>query len=364
LLCICILSGPLRGIANDGESKLDLHVVEVDINSYRLLAMSMDDEGFIWAGSIHRMIHRYDPRAGNAESIRLPYDAVASTCICVGKKVYILGQSYPKLIIYDRASQAFSEKPYPSPRPEVWYGTESIAQRFIYLFDRGSTGVIRWDTQSDTGEVIPWPYKVAVPSGGRIEPRDGALWCNVWDFSAGQYVPVGIARLDLASNKFTGWYSFPADDSELEPFANANTTFFLPYTLQGKLVPFDFEQKRWCKFLQVPRFGELFGFMGGPIMHRGRCYFSLSTYNGTDTGCDGRPYHFCDAILEFDPQTHQFAFPTLADNERAYYQIAYMLSARGEFYATGTNIREPDGSLNRDRAGEVIVWQTQTAQRQ
>jgi len=38
-----------------------------------------------------------------------------------------------------------------------------------------------------------------------------------------------------------------------------------------------------------------------------------------------------------------------------------MLSARGEFFATGSNIREIDGKLNRDRAGEVVFWQTVNA---
>ncbi len=42
----------------------------------------------------------------------------------------------------------------------------------------------------------------------------------------------------------------------------------------------------------------------------------------------------------------------------AYYQIAYSLSSRGEFYATGSNIRESDGSLNGARSGEVVFWQT------
>jgi hypothetical protein len=35
-----------------------------------------------------------------------------------------------------------------------------------------------------------------------------------------------------------------------------------------------------------------------------------------------------------------------------------MLSAGGEFYATGVNIREPDGKLNLGRVGEVVFWQT------
>jgi hypothetical protein len=92
-------------------------------------------------------------------------------------------------------------------------------------------------------------------------------------------------------------------------------------------------------------------------MHKGRLCFSLSTYNGTKTGCDGKPYHFCNGFLEFDPQTRHFEFPTLEAKD-AYFQIAYMLSAGGDFYVTGTDIREPDGRLNGDRAGEVVFWQT------
>jgi hypothetical protein len=46
------------------------------------------------------------------------------------------------------------------------------------------------------------------------------------------------------------------------------------------------------------------------------------------------------------------------DAKDAYHQVAYMLSAGGEFFAAGSNIREKDGTLNRDRAGEVVFWQT------
>ena len=125
-------------------------------------------------------------------------------------------------------------------------------------------------------------------------------------------------------------------------------------------MPFDLRARRWCRPLAVPRFGELFGFLGGPVVHGGHCYFPLSTYDGTDLGCDGRAYHFCNSVLEFDPASRRFEFVALESRD-AYYQIAYMLSAGGEFFATGTNIRETDGSLNRDRAGEVVFWQTRPA---
>jgi hypothetical protein len=131
-----------------------------------------------------------------------------------------------------------------------------------------------------------------------------------------------------------------------------------------KLIPFDFQQGRWCRFLDVPGYGEGFGFIGLGTLHQGRWYFSISTYDGDEVGCDGKPYHFVNGLLEFDPRTRSFATPTLEAKDvphgpsDAYYQVAYTLSAGGEFFATGTNIREPDGSLNGVRAGEVVFWQT------
>lgn len=340
------------------DDKLEMHVVPIPVKSYRLLAMSQDEEGFIWTGSIHEVIHRYDPRRGKIETIKLPYKAqAASSCICVGKKVYVLGQTYPRLIIYDRTAKEFREVDYPSAKPNVWYGTEAIDGRYLYLFDRGAAGVIKWDTKKDTGTVIAFPYKQPLPSSGQYDAEDKAIWCKIWDNSKGQYGPVGIARLDIAEGKFTGWYDFPKDDTGLKPYTDPANTLFLPFTLKGQVVPFDVKEKRWCSFLKVPRYGEMFAFMGGPIMHKGRCYFSLSTYDGDTVGCDGQPYHFLNAILEFDPRGKRFEFLTLEAKD-AYHQISYMLSAGDHFFATGSNIREADGKLNQARAGEVVFWQS------
>jgi streptogramin lyase len=338
-------------------SILDLVTVETGINSYRLLAMSMDADGCIWAGSIHHVLHRFDPRTGKVENIPLPAGGNVSSCICVGDKVYLLGQAYPKLLVYQRKTAEFREHAYPSPRADVWYGTDSPDGRHIYLFDRAVSGVIKWDTHSETGTVIPYPFASPLPSSGRFAIDDHALWCASWDFTTGQYIPVGIARLDMTTDQFTSWHPFPEDDTDLAEFTNAQTTFFYPETLQGKLRPFDWQTRRWAKAIVVPRFHELFSFIGLATVHRGRWIFSLSTYNGTELGCDGKPYHFCNGLLEFDPVARTFAFPQL-QSEGRYYQVAYTLSARDHFFATGSNIREADGSLNQARAGEVVFWQT------
>ena len=186
----------------------------------------------------------------------------------------------------------------------------------IFTFLIEAAGVIKWDTQNDSGKAIPWPYKEPFPLYGRYEPQDKGIWCNVWDVAGGKYLPHGIARLDVAKNEFSGFFTFPKEDDGLKPYADPATTLFLPYTLKGKIVPFDFKEKRWCKFLDVPQYGKLFGFIGGPNTHNGRHYFSLSTYNGTEAGCDGKPYHFCNSILEFDPQTGRFEISNAGSKRR------------------------------------------------
>jgi hypothetical protein len=338
---------------------VELHTVPLPVQSPRLLGMSMDDDGDIWLGSTHRVIYRYDPKKGQIEQLRLPYDATTSQCICAGTKVYLLGQAYPRLIVYDRVGRKFAESAYPSPKPDVWYGTEPVDGRHLYLFDRGSVGVIKWDTRADTGKVVPYPYPTLMPSSGRQVPADRAIWCAVWDYTGGQYLPVGIARLDLATDRFDGWFPFPTveEQARLQPYSDPDATLFYPHTLKGKLVPFDFKERRWCRPIAVPGYGERFGFIGLATAHGGRWYFSLSTYNGTANGCDGKPYHFCNGMLEFDPKTGAFTFPTL-EAPAAYYQVSYALSAGGHLFATGNNIRQADGTLDGGRVGDGIFWQT------
>ncbi len=349
------------GSVEQSGARLRLHLVHLPIHSYRLLAMAMDQDGDIWFGSIHRAFHRYTPSTGAVETIALPptrQQLWVSACLAADKKVYILGQKYPRLVVYHRRSKKLLEAPYPSSAPDVWYGLVHPHGRRLYLFDRGTAGVIRWDVETERGTVIPYPYQTPLPSFGRYEPRDRAIWCGIWDYTGGQYVPIALTRLDLATDSFSGIWYFPNDDSGLRPYADADTTLFYPWSLKGKIRPFDFQQKRWCRFLNVPGHGSEFGFLGLSASYQGRLYYSLSTYNGDEAlGCDGKPYHFLNALLEFDPASGSFNFLRLIV-PGAYYQIAYTLVAQGEFYATGSNIQEKDGTLNRERRGDIVVWQS------
>ena len=150
--------------AADLPPELTLHVVPTPVKSYRLLATDRDGDGFVWAGSVHHAIHRYDPARGAVKTVDLPAKATASACVCAGEKVYVLGQAHPKLIVYDRKAGTFAEKAYPSDKPDVWYGAGPVGGRHLYLFDRGGAGVIKWDTATDTGKAVKWPYKAPLPA--------------------------------------------------------------------------------------------------------------------------------------------------------------------------------------------------------
>lgn len=362
IVLIALLS--LTEAALGGDGPLKMYVVQLPINSYRLLAMEMDEGRDIWFGSIHHVIHRYIPTTGAVETIQLPqttagYPLWASQCLPASGKVYILGQAYPKLIIYDPRTKKFNETNYPSSKSDVWYGVKHPDGRHLYFFDRGGVGLIKWDSQTDTGKSIPYPYRASLPSFGRYEARDKAIWCGIWDYTGGQYQPIAIARFNVQSDSFTGLYPFPKNDGDLKPYSNPDTTIFYAWTLKGKIVPFDFKTKRWCKFMDVPEFDKRYGFIGISTLHKGKFYFSLSTYNGGDNlGIDGNQYHFANSILVLDPKTKHFDFLTL-NVPGKYYQIAYTLSANGEFYATGSNVLTPEGTIVRENKGDIIVWQTQ-----
>jgi hypothetical protein len=62
-------------------------------------------------------------------------------------------------------------------------------------------------------------------------------------------------------------------------------------------------------------------------------------------------------VLQFDPVTREFAFPTL-QAEGAYYQVSYSMATADAFFATGSNIRQADGTLNQAQPGDCVFWQT------
>jgi hypothetical protein len=358
----CVAEMPSQGAAAPaGASNVQLFPVQIPQSGERLTYPSRDESGFIWAANTSALT-RYDPSTGQMDApIPHPFNTSIGHSVALSQKVYLLGLGYPNLIIYHRATGTFSQLPYPVANADVWYAAEEfhgqIDGRHMFMFNRSSPAVIKWDTLTDTGMVIPYPYNTPSPYIGRFIPADGAIWCNVWDFSGVLYAPLGIARLNLATDQFDGFFPFPTDDAALAPYNNPAGTLFYQWTFEGKLIPFDVANRRFCRFIDVPGYKQSFRWIGMSSVHAGRWYFVASNLGVSGTGFDCRPPHFLNSLLEFDPATGQFAVATL-EIPGAYYQVTYILSAGGEFFATCNNILESDGSLNIGRVGEFLYWQS------
>ena len=235
---------------------IELHVVPIPVKSPRLLGMSMDDDGFIWLGSTHRArlplrpAHRRDRRRSSCRTTRPPARPSAS-----GDKVYLLGQSYPKLIIYDRAAKKFTRSRLPVGRSR----TCGTGRR------RSTGGTSTCSTAaapaSSSGTRRPTPGRSSrgrtrrsLPSGGRY----------VAARRRGLVLRVGLHRRAVQADRHRPPRPEDATRSPASSLPRRTTTgrsrsptprptLFYPHTLKGRLVPFDFKRRRWCKPIDVPR---------------------------------------------------------------------------------------------------------------
>ena len=274
--------------------------------------------------------------------------------MCVGEKVYILGMKYPRLRIYNTATREWEERSYPTKGVDYWYGTPTSDGNYLMVYNYGDRAVVRWDTRTDKGTVIPYTLDGPPPGSGRLTEDGAAMYSVTFRMP---YRLIKLARLDLQRDEWTDEWAIPQSDEDIRPLkANdpAGEVIWRPHTLKGYLLGFHTGLRRWTDRIRIPGYGDMFHFVGGGVEHDGLIYYSLSTYRGVD----GEHYHFLNACLVFDPETRQFdimRMPTPGDD---YHQVAYTLSAGGRLFCTAHNIRQPDGSLRNGPDGDIIFWQS------
>jgi hypothetical protein len=137
-----------------------------------------------------------------------------------------------------------------------------------------------------------------------------------------------VRRLSPGNSPASGTSLRTTRHSQSSPIRR--TTFFLPWTLKENSVPFDFQAR---PLVQVHRRAAFRGIVRVHLaLHAfpGKDYFSLSTTTATKPAVDGKPYRFLHALLEFDPATRRFDFPTL-NSANAYYQMSYTMATATPF---------------------------------
>ena len=110
------------------------------------------------------------------------------------------------LPIGDKKTRRVQFAPLPAPAPGkplyIYKGRVPREGPYLYLFPKDPPGVIRWDTRSDRGELVRFPYGDHGPWGGTLSQDGKTLWCPLWDANA-------MARFDLEKLEWTGHWPTP-----------------------------------------------------------------------------------------------------------------------------------------------------------
>jgi len=332
--------------------KLDAPVIQ------RFLAMSMDDDGYIWIGNSTKTLFRYDPRKGAIKiipmPISIPVGQFIASALAMNGKVYLLLEKSPVLAVYHPQSGEFTTLKLPSHKANTWYGTTAGHSPYLYLFDRDVSGLIKWDTRNDTYSIIPYPYQGPLPWAGTYVKGENALYCAIWNGNK-------IVRLNLATSRFDGEYPTPWKDAQPTGVVPLRDKLYVSDRLNGRLLVFNLTLHSWAQAIRIPDYGKVFGFVGAGIEYRDIAYFSLSTYkNEAGDSIDGKPYHFLDRFLAYDPRTGGFGYLQLPHQPDEYPQTAYLLAGSdGHLYFFGQDIYDPkSGVLEREYHGKATAYQT------
>jgi len=332
--------------------KMDPAVVQ------RFLAMSMDDRGYIWMGNSTKTLFRYDPRDGSLKIIpmpaSIPVGQFIASVFAINRKVYLLLEKSPVLAVYDPVKGEFTTRKLPAAEANTWFGTPAGHTPFLYLFDRDVSGLIKWDTRNDSATVISYPYQGPLPSAGVFVVEEDALYCPIWNGNK-------MVRLNLATSRFDGEYPTPWKDAEPTGVVPLGDKLYVSDRLNGRLLVFSLASHSWGQAVPIPEYGKVFGFVGGGLAYRDIAYFSLSTYkNPAGDSIDGKPYHFLDRFLAYDPRAGKFSYLQLPRQPNEYPQTAYLLAGSdGHLYFFGQDIYDPKtGVLEREYHGKAIAYQT------
>ncbi len=338
----------------------------------RPFAADYDEAGKIWFGSSEHFF-TYDPDVRTTRVI----DAAplggkpCSACLCQGDKVYILTQKSPDLFVYDRKAEDFTRHPLPDPESNIWYGIRVPGDSRLYLYVRNRSKLVVWDSESERGKEIPYPEAMDLWSGFYI-PGDDALYSFTLEAK-----PCRLVRFDLRTQCFDAVIPAPEGGLEVTGVNPIGNHVYCADRFTGRIFPFDIAHRTWQEPLHAPGHRSIYGFIGMGTSYRGKALYCLSTYKGTmkwdfnrntylstgeeNIGIDGRPHHFINKYLVFDPASQQFDFleaPVVKGTR--YPLICYSIVVGSRLIITGYDLGDVDQGVAPmgERQGELCVLQS------
>ncbi len=330
-----------------------------------------DDDGKIWFGSSRFFC--YDPAAGTTEMLDnaplggKPY----STCLCQGDKVYALTQKSPELFVYHRQKKEYSRHALPDPESNIWFGVRAPGDPRLYLYVRNRNKLVVWDSETETGKEIAYPDAMDLWSGFHVKDDDA-----IYSFTL-EAKPCRLVRFDLKKQKFDAVIPGAEPGLEITGVNPIGDHLYCSDRFTGRIFPFDFVKRAWGEPIPVPGHHKVFSFIGMGTTFRGLALYCLSTYKGTmkwdfdknkylstgdeNIGLDGRPHHFINKYLVFDPSSGEFGFLEAPETKgKRYPLICYSVVCRDRLIISGYDLGNIDGSLAPmgEKEGELCLFQS------
>jgi len=337
----------------------------------RPFASDYDDAGKIWFGS--SKFFCYDPAAGTTEMLDntplggKPY----STCLCQGDKVYALTQKSPELFVYHRQKKEYTRHALPDLESNIWYGVRVAGDPRLYLYVRNRNKLVVWDSETETGREIAYPDSLDLWSGFYVKADDA-----IYSFTL-EAKPCRLVRFDLKKQKFDAVIPGAEPGLEITGVNPIGDHVYCADRFTGRIFPFDFVKRTWGEPIPVPGHRKIFSFIGMGTTFRGLALYCLSTYKGTmkwdfnknkylstgdeNIGIDGRPHHFINKYLVFDPSSEEFGYLEAPETKgKRYPLICYSIVCRDRLIISGYDL----GNIGTDLApmgekeGDLCLFQS------
>ena len=354
-----------------------LYRVPLGMQTGRLHEMEPGYDGgrlWFWAGSIGATLLEYDPRSGATTRhplINVPHPEDSETLgrhfypVRKAGKIYLADLRQPTnfLPVYDPNSRRVTFHRLPGTkegdRMYIYKGHISSSGPFLYLFPKDPPGVIQWDTRTDTGRLFRFPYGAEGPLSGQLTADGKTLWCSLSTSQA-------MARFDVAAGEWTGHWPCPLDKARPSSAGIIGDVYYAPDLDEPRVLRFDTANESWLEEVKTPGYRSYFGILGGGFIYQQQMFCAMSTYKGYyppggPIGIDGKPHHFLDRWLCYDPRSRRFAHLVCETGDRAYWITCYAVVMGPHLYMTAFNAMQADGSIEQAGRGEAAIFQTHPA---
>ncbi len=343
-----------------------------DYKTTRPFQPDVDMNGVMWFGSSE---HFFSLDTVTMKVVEHPTDFLQgkpfSSCLCQGNKVYVLAQKSPHMFVYDSDKKKYSKHELPDPESNIWFGVRVPNDPRLYLYVRNRSKLLVWDCDKEKGNEISYPDNMDLWSGFHIA-GDNAIYSFTLDAK-----PCRLVRFDLITQRFDKPIPAPEPQLEITGVNPIGDSVYCADRFTGRIFPYNFITRQWGKPIAIPGHNSVFGFIGMGTSFDGLALYCISTYKGTmqwdfnsnkylsqgdeNIGIDGRPHHFLNKYLVYDPRTQQSGYIEAPEIPgQRYPLICYSLVHQNRLLISGYDLGDVKNNLAPmgEREGELCVFHT------